>query len=177
MASKYCKRPLFLILWHLAQHEFHYFTLTETNLLSDVTCVGHWPKIAFEEDRTAAPSKSPNSDTEQNVRNVTESNKFSSIPRIPATLTNLIVQDRSGVARCLQFSRVPGEERLKLSVKMFESECVEQNLMSQAVLTYQGACQEALTDVSSISGAIRSKNSLNLFPILMLLLFVLNHKL
>ena len=146
-----------------------------------MTCVGHWPKIAYEEVRTAAPSKSPNAETEQNVRNVSESNKLSSIPKIPATSTNLIVQDRSGVARCLQFSRVPGEERLKLSVKIFESECVEQNLMSQAVLTYQGACQEALTDVSSISGAnsskIISKISSNFKFVFLLLISVLAFKL
>jgi len=126
-----------------------------------VTCVGHWPKFTSENVRILATTKSSTTEASPTVRNSTESNKPNPIPILPPTPTYLIVQDRIGLARCLQFAKIPGEERLKLSVKMFESECVEQNfeqnLVSHAVLTFQGACQEALTDVSSISGAGSSK--------------------
>jgi len=130
-----------------------------------VTCVGHWPKVSlqFENVRTQpTKSETPNSDT-LDEKNVSESNKSSSspIPILPNSPTFLIVQERNGVARCVEYSRIAGEERLKLSVKIFESECFEQIWMSRADLTYQGACQEALTDVSSISGAKSSKNRTN----------------
>jgi hypothetical protein len=72
---------------------------------------------------------------------------------LPVTPTYLIVQERHGVARCLEFSRIPGSDRLKLSVRVFDSECFEQNRMSQSALTFQGACQEALTDATSVSGS------------------------
>ena len=127
--------------------------------VSDVTCVGHWPRIPlqFENVRTlSTKSETPNSET-LDVRNMSESNKsISPIPILPNSPTFLIVQERNGVARCVEYSKIAGEERLKLSVKIFESECFEHIWMSRADLTYQGACQEALTDVTSISGATKS---------------------
>ena len=146
-------------------------------LFVDVTCVGHWPKFSSDNVRILASAAAKSSTTEayQLVRNSTDSNK--PIPILPPTPTNLIVQDRTGLARCLQFSKIPGEERLKLSVKMFESECIEQNfeqnLMSQALLTFQGACQEALTDVSSISGATECSKICSKFEFLVLVLISL----
>ena len=98
-----------------------------TKLKGSASCVGHWPKFSSDNVRILASAAAKSSTTEayQLVRNSTDSNK--QIPILPPTPTNLIVQDRTGLARCLQFSKIPGEERLKLSVKMFESECIEQN--------------------------------------------------
>jgi len=72
------------------------------------------------------------------------------IPNVP---TYLIIQERSGLGRCVEYSRNPTDEISKVFVKIFEAECNDVSLLTQANLTYQGACQEALTDLSSISNA------------------------
>ena len=164
------RRPL----WHLGYRAlvvlglvfWQKFSRTHDNLetdvtckifVSDVTCVGHWPKILIDNNRITTNEIIPKTET-SNLQNSTESTKLNNAPILPNTPTYLIVQERSGLARCIEFDRISGEDRMKLSVKIFEAECFEQVWMSQAVLTYQGACQEALTDVTSISGASKSSN-------------------
>lgn len=97
----------------------------------DVTCLGHWP---FPSANTSHP--------------------FQAV--LPTSSNYLVVQDRNGIGRCLEYTYQSLDGRMTtLDVKFFDFECLDQTSVASTHLTYQGACQEALTDLSSISNSER----------------------
>jgi len=124
----------------------------------DVTCLGHWPFPTQIEVGLQPTINVSNHFTTTTTTRPTTATTSSSSP-----VNYLLVQDRNGVSRCLEYTYQSFDSRItNLDVKFYDFECVvdQTNVMQTNIkhLTYQGACQEALTDLSSISNNAEISN-------------------